>query len=111
MPPQLYLSGLLVETYMEKAFSELLAQAPVFVRKLNGEIVYWTSGAEELYGYDFACGMRPPSHGEDPIIVESNSDVTQRENLARELSHRVKNTLAVVQGLADENHQRFASRI
>src|SRR5206468_12829989 len=38
--------------------------------------------------------------GNSLAIVETNTDVTQRENLSRELDHRVKNTLAVVQGLA-----------
>jgi PAS domain S-box-containing protein len=147
---------------MEKAFSELVAHAPVFVRKLNGEIVYWTGGAEELYGYDFGSAlgrvshellrttfpeplgeinkqlatvgvwqgllghrkadgttiwvesrwrMRPPSDDAEPIVVESNTDVTQRENLARELSHRVKNTLAVVQALARLTFQRDGERV
>jgi PAS domain S-box-containing protein len=136
---------------METALAELLAHAPIFVRKLNGEILYWTSGAHELYGFGFENSVGRVSHellrtgfpepleainhtlrqkgiwegmlahikadgtpiwvqsrwrlkngsdAEEPIVVESNADVTQRENLAQELNHRVKNTLAVVQGLA-----------
>lgn len=34
------------------------------------------------------------------IVVETNLDVTQRETLSRELNHRLKNTLAVVGGIA-----------
>ncbi len=36
---------------METTLAEYLSHAPVFVRKLNGEIVYWTTGAHELYGF------------------------------------------------------------
>jgi PAS domain S-box-containing protein len=136
---------------METALAELLAHAPIFIRKLNGEILYWSSGAHELYGFGFEKSVGRVSHellrtgfpeplesinhslrqkgiwegllahikadgtpiwvqsrwrlkngsdAEEPIVVESNADVTQRENLAQELNHRVKNTLAVVQGLA-----------
>jgi len=136
---------------VEIALAEQLAQAPIFVRRIDGEILYWTGGAEEVYGFSFQRAVGQVSHellkttfpqplddinrvlrqdgiwqgmlghtkadgspiwvqrrwrlkkGSDPdalIVVETNADVTQRENLAQELHHRVKNTLAVVQGLA-----------
>ena len=135
---------------MEVAFAEYLAHAPVFVRGLDGQILYWTSGAKELYGYDWAQAVGQNSHellqtvfpapleeinreltakriwrgllqhtrsdgtriwtesewrlrnGEEHgtyLVVESNTDVTQRENLTRELDHRLKNTLSIIQGL------------
>jgi two-component system CheB/CheR fusion protein len=138
---------------VEKTLAEYLAHAPVFVRRLDGEIVYWTQGAQELYGFspDEAVGRR--SHellktkfpeplealnrnllevgewrgrlghtGKDgtelwteslwrfrepQMVVEQNLDISprirlerQRDVLTQELDHRVKNTLAVVQGLA-----------
>jgi PAS domain-containing protein len=36
---------------VEATLAEYLSHAPVFVRKRNGEIIYWTLGAEELYGF------------------------------------------------------------
>lgn len=36
---------------MEATLAEYLSQAPVFVRRLDGVILYWTQGAEELYGF------------------------------------------------------------
>ena len=143
---------------MELALAEYLSHAPVYVRFDDGEIVYWTKGCEELYGYTFDEVRGRRSHellktefpeplerieallcrdGEwrgrlrhtckngsviwveslwrrrfgaayaRPIVVEQNTDVTerveierQREILTLELDHRVKNILAVVQGLA-----------
>jgi len=142
---------------METAFAEYLSHAPVFIRRFTGEIVYWTQGAEELYGFtpDEAIGrsshsllqtkfpaplaeidaelerescwegllghtradglriwtqsrwrLRRGGEGRTRFVVETNTDVSDRENLARELDHRVKNMLAVVQGLA---HLSFSS--
>ncbi len=36
---------------METALAEYLSHAPVFVRALDGSILYWTRGAQELYGF------------------------------------------------------------
>jgi len=36
---------------VEKTLADYLSHAPVFVRNLDGEILYWTTGAEELYGF------------------------------------------------------------
>src|SRR5947209_324368 len=36
---------------VESALAEYVSHAPVFVRRMDGEIVYWTLGAEELYGF------------------------------------------------------------
>lgn len=36
---------------MERSLAEYLSQAPIWLRRLDGEIVYWTQGAQELYGY------------------------------------------------------------
>ena len=36
---------------MERTLAEYLSHAPVFIRKLDGEIIYWTTGARELYGF------------------------------------------------------------
>lgn len=140
---------------MEKILADHLAQAPVFLRRLDGEIVFWSQGVQELYGYSAAEAVGAISHdllrtqfpeplagierqlvtrGEwqgrlghtakdgreiwtetlwrrrDPavdIVVEQNTDITERvalerhrDALARELDHRVKNTMAVIQGLA-----------
>jgi two-component system, chemotaxis family, CheB/CheR fusion protein len=136
---------------LETVFAEYLTHAPVFVKRMDGEIVYWTTGAEELYGYSLeeAVGhkehellrtklpiplteienalrangvwhgvvkqskadgarlwvdsrrrLRRTRDGLEDLVIISNSDITQRENLARELDHRVRNTLSVVQGLA-----------
>jgi PAS domain S-box-containing protein len=141
---------------VEVALAELLAHAPIFVRKFDGEILYWTTGAKELYGFSLEAALGRVSHellntqfpeplpdinrvlmatgvwqgilshkradgttiwvhsrwrlrkedGDGAVVVESNADVTQREALAHELHHRVKNTLAVVQGLARLTFQR-----
>lgn len=136
---------------METALAEYLSHAPVFIRRLCGEIVYWTRGAEELYGFTAEQAMGRSSHellqtdfprplaemnselnrkgwwegllshrrsdgrrlwtesrwrlrrdaeGHALFVVETNTDVTEREHLTRELNHRVKNLLSVVQGLA-----------
>jgi two-component system, chemotaxis family, CheB/CheR fusion protein len=136
---------------LETVFAEYLTHAPVFVKRTDGEIVYWTTGAEELYGYsleeavghkehdllhtkfpmplseiqralgsdgvwhgvvqqskadgarlwvDSRWRLRRTRDGLEDLIIVSNSDITQRENLARELDHRVRNTLSIVQGLA-----------
>ena len=39
---------------METTLAEYVTHAPVFVRRFDGVILYWTQGAEELYG--FAAG-------------------------------------------------------
>ena len=142
---------------MEGAFAEYLSHAPVFIRRPSGEIVYWTQGAQELYGFtpEQAIGrrshdllktvfprsleqieaeldregcwegllghsradgtriwtesrwrMRRDGDGHRTFVVETNSDVSDRENLTRELYHRVSNVLAVVHGLA---HLTFAA--
>jgi PAS domain S-box-containing protein len=47
---------------VETALAEYLSHAPVFVRKLDGEIVYWTIGAEELYGFTAGEAVGRVSH-------------------------------------------------
>lgn len=143
---------------MEATLREFLDHAPVFLRTPQGEILYWTDGCRELYGFtgdeaqgrlsyellktdfpeDFAsiqaklldCGewtgrlrqttksgrviwtvavwrLRKSSAPAGWIVIEQNTDITsqvaleeQRALLARELEHRVKNLLTVVQSLA-----------
>jgi two-component system CheB/CheR fusion protein len=143
--------------------AEYFGDAPVFVRRVDGLILHWARGAEDLYGYTANEAVGRRSHdllatrfpeplttieaqlltdrrwqgrlrqrrrdggrlwteslwrlrnnggagqplSQAVLVVEMNTDVTatvaaerQRDLLARELSHRVKNTLAVVQGLA-----------
>jgi PAS domain S-box-containing protein len=36
---------------MEITLADYLSHAPIFVRRLDGQIVYWTLGAQELYGF------------------------------------------------------------
>lgn len=147
---------------MEVAFAEYLAQAPVFLRRLDGEILYWTVGAQELYGYTTTEALGQLSHqllktifpqplpdiektlreslrwsgllahtradgreiwvesrwrlregagDKNGIVVESNTDVTHREILNRELDHRMRNTLAIVQGLARMTFGEWPDRI
>lgn len=143
---------------MERSLADYLSHAAVFVRTFEGEIVYWTSGCKELYGYSIKEARGRISHdllrtifplplqeierelrargewsgrlrqttksgetiwtqthwrlrnGEEPgddLVIEQHTDVSalvraeQRQALLmHELNHRVKNTLAVVQGLA-----------
>jgi two-component system CheB/CheR fusion protein len=143
---------------MEATLREFLDHAPVFLRTPEGEILYWTEGSRELYGFtaeeaqgrlshellrtqfseDLAAIQerlldrgewtgrlrQTTKHGRaiwtvavwrlrqstDPagwIVIEQNTDITsqveleeQRAILARELEHRVKNLLTVVQSLA-----------
>ena len=135
--------------------ADYLAHAPVFLRRMSGEIIFWPLGAEELYGYAASEAVGRVSHdllrtqfpnplaqietqlstrGEwrgrlthtakdgrtiwteslwrrrdasVDVVVEQNTDVSERvlleqhrDTLALELDHRVKNTLAVIQGLA-----------
>lgn len=154
---------------MERAFADYLSHAPVFIRRLSGEIVYWTQGAQELYGFtpEQAIGrsshellqttfrrpleeidaeleregcwegvlghtradgtriwtksnwrLRRDDSGGPLFVVETNSDVSDRENLTRELYHRVSNVLTVVLGLAHltfadqpEKMDKFAKRL
>jgi PAS domain S-box-containing protein len=138
---------------VERTLADYVLYAPVFLRKLDGEILYWTSGAEELYGFTPPQALRRVSHEllqtvfptaladidsrlvsrrewegrlrhtrhdgreiwteslwrlkEGDLVVEQNTDITdrihlerERENLLKELEHRVRNTLAVVQAMA-----------
>jgi two-component system CheB/CheR fusion protein len=134
---------------LETALAEYLVHAPVFIRDLSGEIIYWTLGACELFGYSSDEAVGQNSHdllktdfplpleeinsillesgrwegilrhrrrdgallwtesrwrlrdgGRGHKVVEASTDVTQREMLARELTHRTKNLMATVQGLA-----------
>jgi len=57
---------------------EYLSHAPVFIRKLDGEIVYWTVGAQELYGFTAEEAVGSLSHDllktvfpEDLAVIES----------------------------------------
>jgi two-component system CheB/CheR fusion protein len=138
-----------LEALLEQAIAEHLSHVPVFVRGIDGTIIYWSNGAEQLYGYSwdeaigavshtllktvFPCPLEeieaslserdcwagllqhtradgadiwvqanwrlrrtPGSH----VVVETCTDVTEREVLSRELAHRVKNMLSIVQSLA-----------
>ena len=140
-----------------------LSREPMFVWRVNGSIIAWNRGSEELYGYsrDEAIGRRKEdllgtvvpgasfgelrsrlladkfwagellhktkdgrmltvdarleveTFGGDQLVLESTRDVTDRKRweqrqhlLLRELSHRVRNTLTVVQAIA---HQTLRS--
>lgn len=63
---------------METTLAEYLSHASVFVRKVNGEIVYWTVGAQELYGFSADEAVGRVSHEllqtvfpEEVAIIES----------------------------------------
>jgi two-component system CheB/CheR fusion protein len=162
---------------MKATLLEYLDHAPVFLRRPNGEILHWTDGCRELYGFapeeaqgrishdllqtvfpeDLgAIEARLQDEGEwsgrlrhttkdgrslwtlsvwrlregkkpaGPLVIEQITDITshvqleeQRMLLARELEHRVKNLLAVVQSLARtsfpdapaEQKSRFDNRL
>jgi PAS domain S-box-containing protein len=53
---------------VETTLAEYLAHAPVFVRKLNGEIVFWTLGAQELYGFTAEEAVGRISHNLLPTV-------------------------------------------
>ena len=141
-----------------------LSRAPIFVWQLDGEIVAWNRGSEELYGYsrEEAIGKRKEqllgtqvegssfeelkkrlqkegswtgeihqrtksgralivesrlqldSFDGRALVLESIRDITERkaaedrQRMAlRELTHRMKNTLSVVQAIA---HQTFRQK-
>jgi PAS domain S-box-containing protein len=142
---------------VEGTLTELLNAATVFVRRPGGEILHWTDGCRDLYGYtaEEALGRsatellqseftdppervaaslsssgkwrgrvrrvgksgqaiwtetvllrREAASPEGPILIEQSSDITERveleeknELLARELQHRVRNILGVVQAI------------
>jgi two-component system, chemotaxis family, CheB/CheR fusion protein len=136
-----------------------LSRAPIFVWELDGSIVQWNRGCEEVYGFKHSEAIGQQSHkllrttvpgssfeqikatlsergswnGEmvqkakdgleltvdsrlelntvegRRLVFESGRDVTERKQweqqqrlLLRELNHRVKNTLAVVQAIAHQ---------
>jgi two-component system CheB/CheR fusion protein len=141
-----------------------MTHEPIFVWKIDGTIVDWNRGCEELFGYSHseAIGKQKGDllegdveglalvkaallehgtwHGErrhrtkdgrdvtveawmqlesfdgDRLVLESARDVTERrlweqrqEMLLRELNHRVRNTLTVVQALAYQTRRRSTS--
>jgi PAS domain S-box-containing protein len=47
---------------VEKTLAEYLSHVPVFVRKFDGTILYWTTGAEELYGFTAEEAVGRVSH-------------------------------------------------
>jgi two-component system, chemotaxis family, CheB/CheR fusion protein len=47
---------------VETTLADYLSHAPVFVRKFNGEVVYWTIGARELYGFTAEEAVGRVSH-------------------------------------------------
>lgn len=47
---------------MERTLADYILYAPVFLRRLDGEILYWTKGAEELYGFTPAEALGRVSH-------------------------------------------------
>lgn len=162
---------------MRETLREFLGHAPVFVCRPGGEILYWTKGCEELFGYspeeaqgriahdllgtefpadlasiDTKLGAEREWTGRlrqvtkdgrslwvlsvwrlregvdlaGPHVIMQNADITgqvaleeQRNLLARELEHRVKNLLAVVQSLArtsfldapEEQRRKFENRL
>jgi two-component system CheB/CheR fusion protein len=143
---------------VEAGLAEIIAHLPVFVRGVGGEVVYWSEGCRELFGYDAAEAqgsvarellrtelpqpletlhrtlltrgqwsgrlrhvtkagselwtetawrLRDSRDPGGPIVIEQHTDITERVALeaksallARELEHRVKNVLNVVQALA-----------
>jgi PAS domain S-box-containing protein len=63
---------------MDTTLAEYLSHAPVFVRKRDGEIVYWTIGAHELYGFTAGDAVGRVSHDllqtvfpEELAVIES----------------------------------------
>jgi two-component system CheB/CheR fusion protein len=142
---------------MEASLLDLVDHMPVVARRPDGEILYWSEGCRELYGYTAAEALGRNAHellrtvfpepleaieaalaergewsgrlrqttksGRDictesvfrlrqtedgrKLVIEQATDITARveleqrsELLTRELEHRVKNILAVVQSLA-----------
>jgi two-component system CheB/CheR fusion protein len=140
---------------MEAALAEMIEYVRVFVRRPEGEILHWTTGCHELYGYDEqeAVGQvahdllktefpepresvaealasagkwsgrlrqstksgrtiwtetlllqRKSANHPGTIVVQQSTDITDRVELeekaallSRELQHRVRNILAIVQ--------------
>ena len=143
---------------MEATLTELLDHVPVFVRRPDGEILHWTQGCRDLFGYSAEEALGRPAQEllaselsasaekiaatlaatgrwsgrvrqtnksgsaiwtetvllqrdnadpGGPIVVQQSTDITDRTELeeksallARELQHRVRNILGVVQAIA-----------
>lgn len=47
---------------MERTLADYILYAPVFLRRRDGEILYWTRGAEELYGFTPDAALGHVSH-------------------------------------------------
>ena len=47
---------------LERSLAEYLSHAAVFVRTVEGEIVYWTVGCQEVYGYSIKQARGRISH-------------------------------------------------
>src|SRR5437764_1101310 len=47
---------------MEAALSDFLNHAPVFLRRRDGEIVYWTEGCRALFGFTAAEALGRNAH-------------------------------------------------
>jgi PAS domain S-box-containing protein len=142
---------------VEIALASLLAHLPVLVRRPDGEILHWSDGCRELYGFtaeeaqgrlahdllktsfpapqqEIAARLaatgawsgrlrqctksgtplwtetlllqRDSANPGGPIVVEQSTDVSERVQLEesralleRELQHRVRNVLTIVQAL------------
>jgi PAS domain-containing protein len=58
---------------VEKTLAEYLSHVPVFVRKFDGTILHWTTGAEELYGLTAEEAVGRVSHELLQTVFQRNS--------------------------------------
>ena len=79
----------------------LLSNEPMFAWKLNGEIVFWSAGAEQLYEFDSSEAIGCSSHSllqtKFPIeVAELHSQLRNQRFWAGELRHTCKEGREVI---------------
>jgi PAS domain S-box-containing protein len=78
---------------VERILADYILYAPVFLRKLDGEVLYWTKGAEELYGFTPAEALGRISHELlQTVFPTALAEVDARLVSQREWEGRLRHT-------------------
>jgi len=66
------LPDLAKKVMVETRLAEYLSHAPVFIRKIDGEIVYWTVEAQKIYGFTADEAVGRVSHDVQQTVFPEN---------------------------------------